>query len=152
MRNGKNTKVPWTGIQRLIESGSIGYAEAAKKMGVSVEAVRQKAYRERWLSPERVKKAAGSLCAVMPEEVLQDAADSWREKGECHRVRVFELAHEALQRARLPTVKTWSDAQVADNMARKAIGLDDETAKTNAVINVQWMRETAGQFASAGSC
>lgn len=138
----------WSGVQRLVETGTVGYSEAAKKMGVSVAALRQRAYRERWLSPERVRKAAGVLCRVMPEEVLEDAADSWRERGDRHRLRVFDLAHEALQRADLPAPKTWRDAQVADNMARKAIGLDEDSAKGSHFINVQWMQETIGSVAS----
>jgi hypothetical protein len=116
-------------------------------MAVSVEAVRQKAYRERWLSPDRIKRrAAGLLCGVMPEELLEDAADSWREKGERHRLRVFELAHEALQRANLQAPVSWRDALVADNMARRAIGLDEGAAKASPVINVQWMQANLGSL------
>lgn len=146
---GRGSSAHWATVQRLIESGAIGYGEAAKRMGVSVQAVRQRAYRGRWLSQDRIKRRAASLlCSVMPEEVLEDAADSWRERGDRHRLRLFDLAHEALQRADLPAPKTWRDAQVADNMARKAIGLDEASAKASHVINVQWMQETIGSVAS----
>lgn len=138
----------WSGIQRLIESGALSYSEAAERMEVSVGALRQRAYRERWLSPERVRKAAAVLCRVMPEEVLKDAAESWHEKGQRHRLRVFELAHESLVHAELPAPKTWRDAQVADNMARRAVGLDDDSVKGSPIINVQWLRETLASAAA----
>lgn len=146
--NSKKSRIEWSGVQRLIESGALSYAEAAERMEVSVEAVRQRAYRERWLSPERVRRAAGVLCRVMPEDVLEDAAESWRERGQRHRLHVFDLAHQALVRAELPAPKTWRDAQVADNMARKAVGLDDDSAKGSPIINVQWMRESVGETPS----
>jgi hypothetical protein len=56
---------------------------------------------------------------------------------------VFKIAHDALKKSRLPAPRTWKDAQIADNMARKAVGLDEERGNTS-VINVGFMHQTAG--------
>jgi hypothetical protein len=59
---------------------------------------------------------------------------------------VFKIAHEALKRATLPAPRSWKEAQIADNMARKAVGLDEERGNS-AIINVGWVHDTIGKAA-----
>lgn len=56
---------------------------------------------------------------------------------------VYEMAKKALKSAALPSPRSWKDAQIADNMARKAIGLDEEKG-ANAVVNIGWLHGTIG--------
>jgi hypothetical protein len=89
-----------------------------------------------------------SLKSVTPDTtILEKTAEllesEWRNKGAAHRAHVFKIAHDALKKSRLPAPRTWKDAQIADNMARKAVGLDEERGNTS-VINVGFMHQTAG--------
>jgi hypothetical protein len=89
-----------------------------------------------------------SMKSVSPDtKILEKTAEllesEWKNKGAGHRSVVFRMAHNALKKAKLPTPRTWKDAQIADNMARKAVGLDEERGSTS-VINVGFMHQTAG--------
>lgn len=93
-----------------------------------------------------------SCKSVTPDTtILEKTADiletEWKSKGAGHRSVVFRMAHDALKKAKLPTPRTWKDAQIADNMARKAVGLDEEKGSTS-VINVGFMHQTAGAVVS----
>jgi hypothetical protein len=77
------------------------------------------------------------------EALAKVMEEDWKSKGAAHRAQVFKIAHDALKSARLPTPRSWKDAQIADNMARKAVGLDEERGNT-AVINVGFIHKTAG--------
>lgn len=90
-----------------------------------------------------------SIKTVVPEDkILAKTADllemEWKNKGAGHRAHVFKIAHEALKKSSLPAPRTWKDAQIADNMARKAVGLDEEKGNV-AVVNVGWVHETLGR-------
>ena len=51
-----------------------------------------------------------------------------------HRDLVFNLAHGALAKAKLKPPRTFKEAKIADEMARKACGLDDRDASSDFLL------------------
>ena len=47
---------------------------------------------------------------------------------------MFNVAHGALAKAKLQSPRTWKEAKLADEMARRACGLDDRDASSQAVL------------------
>ena len=116
--------------------------EISKNFGIPENTIYTKIAKAGW---SKIKKEA---LAKEPEpqevEILAKVMEeNWKEKGAAHRAVVYEMAHKALKSAKLPTPRSWKDAQIADNMARKAVGLDEEKGSTS-VINVGFMHQTAG--------
>lgn len=116
--------------------------EISKNFGIPENTIYTKIAKAGW---SKIKKEA---LAKKPEpqevEILAKVMEeNWKEKGAAHRAVVYEMAHKALKSAKLPTPRSWKDAQIADNMARKAVGLDEEKG-SSAVINVGFIHKTAG--------
>ena len=55
-------------------------------------------------------------------------------RGDVHRDLVFNLAHGALAKAKLKPPHTFKEAKIADEMARKACGLDEGDSVSQAVL------------------
>jgi transposase len=104
------------------------FEEAAQKFGVPAGTIRQTASREKWrqrdLSQER---------RSMASTVAQIVTETWAEKAEAHRQKMFKLASDALDKASLPPPKNWRDAETADKIARRASGLDDDSGQRTLV-------------------
>ena len=69
----------------------------------------------------------------MASTVAQIVTETWAEKAEAHRQKVFALASKALDAANVPTPKNWRDLETADKMARRAAGLDDDSGQRTLV-------------------
>jgi hypothetical protein len=116
--------------------------EMSKRFGIAENTIYTKIGKAGWY---KIKKEALAQ-EPQPKEVevlAKVMEESWKDKGAAHRAVVYEMAHKALKTARLPTPRSWKDAQIADNMARKAVGLDEEKGSTS-VINVGFIHKTAG--------
>jgi len=116
--------------------------DISKRFGIAENTIYTKIGKAGWY---KIKKEAIAQ-EPEPQEVEALAKvmeEDWKSKGAAHRAVVYKIAHDALKSARLPTPRSWKDAQIADNMARKAVGLDEERGNT-AVINVGFIHKTAG--------
>jgi transposase len=116
--------------------------EIAKRFSIAENTVYTKIGKAGWY---KIKKEA---IAQEPqpqaiEELAQVLEEDWKSKGAAHRSMMYEIAHKALKSASLPAPRSWKDAQIADNIARKATGLDEEKGNT-AVVNIGWMHGTIG--------
>jgi hypothetical protein len=67
-------------------------------------------------------------------KVAGAAIAQWAKRGETHRELVFELAHGALAKAKLKPPRTFKEAKLADDMARKACGLDINEGVSQSVL------------------
>jgi transposase len=118
----------------------LGYSqrEAADKFGLSYEALRKKCQREEWPVPSRVKEAVPIVSQNRAVAKLE--AETWLERGEMHRGRMFALAERALKTVESlpPDVKDWSDVERLDKIARRAAGLDsgDEKSSNSFTLNL----------------
>ena len=121
--------------------------EIAQRFGIAENTVSTKVCKAGW--NKIIKEAVKTV--VPDNKILEKTAEilemDWKAKGAGHRAHVFKIAHDALKKSRLPAPRSWKDAQIADNMARKAVGLDEERGNT-AVINVGFMHQTAGAVVS----
>lgn len=134
-------KDTWKAVKVAYLSG-LSTKEIARQYGIGEQTVATKVCKEGW---NRIIKE--SISSVEPkQDILEKTAEllemDWKNKGAGHRAHVFKIAHEALKRASLPAPKSWKDAQIADNMARKAAGLEESNAMT-AVVNVGFLQQTA---------
>ena len=142
---GQGPTIPkkvWDAVKVSYLAG-LGTKEIARQYGIPENTVATKVCKAGW---NKIIKEA--VKTVVPEnEILEKTADllemEWKNKGAGHRAHVFKIAHEALKRAQLPAPRSWKDAQIADNMARKAVGLDEEKGAT-AIVNLGWMHGTIG--------
>ncbi len=138
------TNIPkerWETIKACYLSGMTP-REMSSRFGIPENTIYTKIGKAGWYKIKR--EALAQEPAPKEVEVLAKVLEeNWKEKGAAHRAVVYEMAHKALKSARLPTPRSWKDAQIADNMARKAVGLDEEKGSTS-VINVGFMHQTAG--------
>jgi uncharacterized protein YjcR len=142
---GQGPRIPketWDAVKVAYLAGMTP-KEIAQKFGLEEQTVSTKVCKAGW--NKIIKEAIQSVTPT--EDILAKTADilemDWKAKGAGHRSVVFKIAHDALKSARLPTPRSWKDAQIADNMARKAVGLDEERGNS-AVINVGFIHKTAG--------
>ena len=71
------------------------------------------------------------------EAELTTTASEWLRCGDAHRDLVFNLANGALAKAKLKPPRTFKEAKIADEIARKACGLDEgESAKHALLIHI----------------
>lgn len=96
------------------------FKEASEKFGINRATIRSMAKRHGWTKKEIEEDRKGIV-----ERVTQLATESWAEKAEAHRRKMFALASDALGKANLPPPKNWRDAETADKIARRAAGLED---------------------------
>lgn len=142
---GQGPRIPketWDAVKVSYLAG-LSTKEIAQQYGLEEQTVATKVCKAGWN-----KIIKDSIKTVVPDnKILEKTADllemDWKNKGAGHRAHVFKIAHEALKKASLPAPRSWKDAQIADNMARKAAGLDEEKGAV-AVVNVGWMHGTIG--------
>jgi hypothetical protein len=72
--------------------------------------------------------------SFVPLPRFQKLAASEARRGDTHRDLVFNLAHGALAKARLKPPRTFKEAKIADEMARKACGLDEADSAQHALL------------------
>jgi hypothetical protein len=135
-------KATWDAVKVAYLSG-MSCKDIAENFGILENTVQIKVCKEGWnkIIKESVKSVTPAPEAL--EKVADMLENDWKNKGAAHRAHIYKIAHEALKKSSLPAPRTWKDAQIADNMARKAVGLDEEKGSTS-VINVGFMHQTAG--------
>lgn len=146
---GQKARIPketWDAVKVSYLAG-LTPKQIAQQYGLCEQTVSTKVCKAGWN-----KIIKDSIKTVVPEEnILAKTAEilemDWKTKGAGHRAHVFKMAHEALKRSQLPTPRSWKDAQIADNMARKAAGLDEERGNT-AVVNIGFLQQTADSVPS----
>jgi transposase len=131
-------KTRWILAKEAVCRLGLSQREAADRYGLSYEALRKKCQREEWPIPARV---AAAVPIVSRNRLLaQQEAESWLERGEQHRGRMFALAEKALKTVESlpPDVKDWSDVERLDKIARRAAGLDsgDEKSGNSFTLNL----------------
>lgn len=141
---GSGPRIPkdtWNAVKVCYLHG-MNPKEIAKRFGMPENTIYTKISKEKW---HQIKKEAVAQEPTPEaiEMVAQVMEEDWRAKGAAHRSMVYEMATKALKSASLPAPRSWKDAQIADNMARKAVGLDEEKGNT-AVVNIGWMHGTIG--------
>ncbi len=134
-------KAKWDAVKVCYLSG-MNPKEIAKRFKLEENTVYTKIGKSGW---HKLKKTA--VTQGVTEDAIEKIADmleeDWKEKGATHRSMIYQIASKALKTSSLPAPRSWKDAQIADSMARKAIGLDEEKG-SNAIVNIGWMQSTLG--------
>jgi len=118
--------------------------------GLKPGTLRSRASREKWATPRNIStkliertnhiaaaEMRGELTPGQADRQMTDiekVAETIAEKQAAHKDVVHNIAKKALSKHRLPKIKSWRDAQIADNMGRKALGMDEDTP--DAIINI----------------
>jgi len=142
MAKTKIAKEIWLAVKTCYLAG-MATNDIADKFGIDRGTVSVKAWKAGW---SKVRKLPENIPTdkSMVEKVADMLESDWKSKGSAHRNMMFSKANTALREANLPAPRTWKDAQIADQIARKAAGLDEDENKMTAVVNIGWLQETAG--------
>lgn len=100
--------------------------------GPTAEAIRKRADRYKWPSPKRIHELRKKFGIVdkktteaHSEELAQAMSELSADRALRHRALVAKMAHQKLREASIAAPKNWKDAEIADKMARRALGLED---------------------------
>jgi len=118
--------------------------------GLKPGTLRSRASREGWTTPRNIKqKLAERVNAVKVAELtgnispaqakgqltnLDAVVETLAQRQAEHRETISRITEKKFNKHKLPAIKTWRDADIADKMARRALDMDSDTP--DAVINV----------------
>jgi hypothetical protein len=138
--NLDGAKVAWSDVKTACEIEGLTITELCARFKLKYPAVYARATRGKWKVISSIKKRAKEL--QKREAELTTTAAQWAKRGERHRELVFGVAHGALARAKLKPPRTFREAKLADDMARKACGLDlNEGVSQSVLIQVNELIE-----------
>ena len=133
--NLDGAKVAWSDVKNACEIEGLTINEVCTRYRLKYSAVYARAARGQWKVISTIKKRAKEL--QKREAELTTTASEWARRGDAHRDLIFNLAHNALAKAKLRPPRTFKEAKTADDMARKACGLDDrDTASDFLLIHI----------------
>jgi hypothetical protein len=130
--NLDGAKIPWGDVKNACEVEGLTITEVCARYKLKYPAIYARASRGRWKVISTIKKRAQEL--QKREAELKTSAAEWARRGDAHRDLVFGLAHGALAKAKLKPPRTFKEAKIADEMARKACGLDDGDSAQHALL------------------
>jgi hypothetical protein len=145
-------KTDWQSIRRCVELG-VPPKSAAEKFGVGYDALRQRACREKWLTPARLDairsaQAPAPAPATMSQApapasqsdsspvALSLVTDTIASMGAELKTITLQKTLAAIKRADLASlpIDSWSDAKTAFEVGLKAAGLDQQAGPSVSVI------------------
>jgi hypothetical protein len=91
---------------------------AAERLGLSYQAVKKRASRQRWACPAKLPPA--------PVSGAELTAETWARRGELHRLRVFELVSAALAGAVPDKLTSWADIERAARIGDRAVASEKD--------------------------
>lgn len=129
-------------VRVALITGGLNLEEAGEKFNVSPNTIRQWCFRYKWeLPPEcRHRRPRISEAKRNADLITKAVTETWAERGEAHRSKVFGLAKRLLDEAEAdasirPT--DVADLERLDKMARRAAGLDDgDGNKVQVAVNL----------------
>lgn len=128
---GKPLPIDWQPIRTAVAVGGLSYEEASKKFGVKANTINRRAQREGWTVTDLEKAEIAKV-----KELSASVRQSWAERGEEHRNKMFGIATRAIEAANLSAPRNWRDMETADKIARRAAGLEDADAQGRTIVNL----------------
>lgn len=139
MPSGVSYSVDWQEIRKASEQG-VSDVALEEQYGVPRNAIKQRRFREDWITPAKLAEAAeiASIKAKRSNRVtdvtgkqkspsaLAVTAENLGEKAAAYSLKVFEAASKLAQKGlkELPIPDDWKSFNVADQVVRRAAGLD----------------------------
>lgn len=136
-------KEVWAAIEAGCDEG-VALSALAEKYGVKEETILSVASRKGWLVPRNLvrkalNEASEELKTTCQEKTVAASTREvdWAEEAKNYRKLIFSKTKTAIETATLEPPKTWRDAEIADRMARKAVGLESgETTVVQTIIPI----------------
>lgn len=136
-------KETWALIEEGCKNG-LPLSVLAEKYGVKERTILTVSSTKGWLTPSNMvktalKRATKDLKATVSDEIIaaMPREVNWQEEAANYRQMIFGKTKGALEIATLEPPKTWRDAEIADRMARKAVGLESgETTVVQTIIPI----------------
>ncbi len=120
------------------------YEEVSKKHGVSYNLLLTWARRKNWLTKAKTKKVIAKVGAEVSDQTAAAVAKSLLARGQAHAEKVFSKASIACERSKIQAPKNWKDFEIADRVARRASGLNDDT-QTGVNISLVHINEASDE-------
>lgn len=146
----RNNTFPWDDIKNAYMLGEPSGVIADRYPGLKPGTIRSRASRESWPTPRNIStKLAEQTNKVRAAELrgeiskldadkqiaqIDHVAETIAEKQKSHAETIQEITKKKFQTQKLPPIKTWKDAKIADDMARRALDMDKE--KQDTIVNV----------------
>jgi transposase-like protein len=119
---------------RLVVASGATIRETAERLGLSYEATRKRAFREGWVSGQRIAREAEKK---ITQQATQVATSSRVERGERYTALLAQAAERFAQRAAELDPETLiskaAGIERMDKVSRRTLGLDTDNADVNAV-------------------
>lgn len=142
--------VPWEDIKNAYMLGEPCGIICERYPGLKPGTLRSRASREGWTTPRNIKqklaervnevKVAEMTGTLSPTQAknqlsnLDSVVDTLAQRQSEHRDTIARITQKKFSKQKLPPIKSWRDADIADKMARRALDMDADTP--DAVINV----------------
>lgn len=137
------TAEQWEQVRRACEAG-LEFREAAEVFKTSYDAIKQRACREKWLTPLRIEKERQALAVATlspeaglqvkrPETALQAIAETFESHRSQTLLGLAKLAGKGIQKAIDANleIENWQDAKIAADIAMKLHNVGQESVQVN---------------------
>ena len=142
--------VPWEDIKNAYMLGEPCGVICERYPGLKPGTLRSRASREGWTTPRNIKQKLAERVNVIKVAELTGSLSPAQANGQLnnldavvetlaqrqaeHRETISRITEKKFNKHKLPPIKSWRDADIADKMARRALEMDSDTP--DAVINV----------------
>jgi hypothetical protein len=135
---GSKAAINWEPIKMAIVSGQMTWPEASRAFEVKEDTIRKRANREAWPTPKRIAKAIQTKLSnpVQNSAVGEAVANIARERIERHIATAFDIASKSVAKFRAKAPKDFRELNVADQIARRAAGIQDTAPQTAVMLQL----------------
>lgn len=146
----KGIKTDWEAIRQGYMLGETADSLSAR-FRVKAGTIRCRASREGWITPRNLEEKLNERKKEIDEQVkdglissaegkkmkstVEQTALAITDQREAHKSAIMKLVNKGLEKSKLPAIKTWKDAKIADDMARRALDMDLPDEK-GSIINI----------------
>lgn len=110
------------------------YADVEKKHNVPYNMLVTWARRNKWPTKAKTKKLIAKVGGEVNEQTAQTIAKTLLARGQAHAEKVFSKASQACATSKVSAPKNWKDFEIADRVARRAAGMNDDQPILNATL------------------
>lgn len=141
MSKGIGKDINWEAIRQGYLLGDSA-DDLAQRFGVKSGTIRSRASRQGWITPRNIEKKIAEHEEAVDEQLkaglidpdvasekknaIAETRDVLKEQQRKHRETVAEIVRKKFKNHKLPAIKTWKDAKIADDMARRSLEMDKE--------------------------
>jgi hypothetical protein len=134
VKNADGEMVPWDLVRdacnvpsgRKSDPTFLTVGEASKKFKIKMATISARAKREGWRMMLRHEK----------NKLVAKAEKDWAKLGDTHREHAFKIGHESLKRFKPRAPKNFRELDIADRIARRAAGLENDSVVQQTLVHI----------------